>query len=929
MRFYNLNRLFPDNGVRMSSPSSITTVFLLTASLTLCLILGGGDVGAQEAVDDHGDTLATATAMAVGTSTLGRIDPGNDMDVFKIDLSRASRTTDLWAYTTGEHDTVGGLYDGDENLLAFNDDSYTLGHPTGFSLRKAVLPGVYYVVVASHRAEPGDYNLHSEAVRDPGSALSRAKRLALDSPAAGTIGGSNYLDYFRLDLTESASLIIEARTSNLIPITANLVEARDKEIPSNIYPLFVIGSGFRTAHGFQIRDDFGPGVHYIRVSGANGVVPQPAPYTILAVDDIQYTAFIQECEAKTSSLDDPEVNDPLYSCQWHLNDAEDEGINVESVWEEGIKGEGVTIAVVDYGMDYSQEDLKDNVDTALNHDYTGNNDIYSPLVHHGTHVAGIIAARDNSVGVRGVAPRATIYGYNALAEMSIETLTDAMTRNSDVTAVSNNSWGFADGPWLTSASEVWREAVRTGITTGYDGKGTFYVFRAGDGHMMGDNSNLDEYVNHYAVTAVCAVNSNGVRASYSEMGANLWVCAPSNDRPTEGPGVLTTEHSDRYMTDFGGTSASTPMVSGVAALMREANPDLTWRDLKLILAASARKNDPENSGWKDGAQKYRAVSDAGRYHFNHEYGFGAVDAEAAVNLAKKWTNAPPLVISTTESGKLGLEMPDASAGAQPTPIASAIKLDTGIYFTEFVEVEIALEHESFRDLEIELVSPSGAVSKLAVPFDTSTDLIPISDFVPMYGSFRFGSARHLGEDPNGVWTLRITDHIHVGEGIILAWNITVYGHERTPAAPIVDSVTTGVETLTVAWTAPSQPVDSVVTAYDIRYMEIDSDETVDSNWTVIDNVWTTAGGGDLEYTITGLTAKVQYDVQVRAINSWGAGRWSETSTGIPGLNLLKEYDRNNNGVIDRDEAVMAVADYFSGIITREEAIAVIALYFAG
>ena len=107
------------------------------------------------------------------------------MDVFKIDLSLAPRTTDVWAYTTGEYDTIGGLYDSDGSLVAFNDDSYVLGNPTGFSLRKVVPPGVYYVVVASHQAESGDYNLHTEAVRDPGSALSRAKRLALDSPAAG------------------------------------------------------------------------------------------------------------------------------------------------------------------------------------------------------------------------------------------------------------------------------------------------------------------------------------------------------------------------------------------------------------------------------------------------------------------------------------------------------------------------------------------------------------------------------------------------------------------------------------------------------------------------------------------------------------------------------------------------------------------------
>ena len=76
------------------------------------------------------------------------------------------------------------------------------------------------------------------------------------------------------------------------------------------------------------------------------------------------------------------------------------------------------MAVVDDGMDYDHEDLSANVNTARNHDYTGEGEdttsYFDPLEDHGTAVAGIIAARDNSLGVRGVAPRATIYGYNLL-----------------------------------------------------------------------------------------------------------------------------------------------------------------------------------------------------------------------------------------------------------------------------------------------------------------------------------------------------------------------------------------------------------------------------------------------------------------------------------------------------------------------------------
>ena len=61
-------------------------------------------------------------------------------------------------------------------------------------------------------------------------------------------------------------------------------------------------------------------------------------------------------------------------------------------------------------------------------------------------------------------------------------------------------------------------------------------------------------------------------------------------------------------------------------------------------------------------------------------------------------------------------------------------MDTGIDFTEFVEINTVFQHNSFRDLDIELESPSGAVSKLAVPFDTFTDDDdPEDDYIPMRG----------------------------------------------------------------------------------------------------------------------------------------------------------------------------------------------------
>ena len=893
-------------------------------------VTGGGDYTLyfQTRIDDHGTSFPTATALPLGSSIAGRINSEDDQDVFELDLSGTSGTTDVWIYTAGELDTRGWLYDSSGgDYLVFNNDSYIVGREGSFHIRRSLSSGVYYILVRSWQTADGDYatgdyTLHAEVVTGPGNTTGTAATLSLDSPAPGMIDTASDADYFRLDLAESRNLVISAQGLALIdgnsgnflpfePLDGPVFDNSGAEISVNVLP-----QEFRYRFevyrwGFRVEDAFDAGVYYIKVT-TPADVSFPVPYTILAYEDTDYGNFIDDCEAATVALNKPETSDPLYGCQWHLRNQEQGGedINVETVWAEGINGEGINIAVVDDGMYYAHEDLAANVSTTLNHNYdTGSHDIYSRYDHHGTAVAGIIAARDNGFGVRGVAPMATVYGYNYLADYCQQcddiNTADAMSRNRVVTAVSNNSWGPRGGPWLGRANQLWESAVDSGIREGHDGKGVFYVFAGGNGGRghrenpdgtpvgghysnainRGDDSNLDELANYYAVTAVCAVNDGDTRSVYSEKGANLWVCAPSWD--FERRGIATTENVDRYRDDFGGTSAAAPIVSGMAALLRQANPELTWRDLKLILAASARKNDAGNPGWAEGARKYGAGPAADRYHFNHEYGFGVVDAKAAVDLAKGWTNVPPLESVSAES-RAAVTIPPPF-GSVPQTVTATLTLNTGIRFTEFVEINADFNHTSFRDMNIELVSPSGAVSKLTVPFNTRyyTDtyrrpdgsIYDVPYFVHLDGEFRFGSARHLGEDPNGVWTLRLTDHFPALGGTLRSWSIRVYGHVSRPGAPTITTpITAGSGSLTVAWSAPSDDGGAVVTAYDLRYIQTSADETADSNWTVLEDVWTT-GPDPLEYTITGLTDSTQYDVQLRAVNSAGTGPWSATATG--------------------------------------------------
>ena len=115
---------------------------------------------------------------------------------------------------------------------------------------------------------------------------------------------------------------------------------------------------------------------------------------------------------------------------------------------------------------------------------------------------------------------------------------------------------------------------------------------------------------------------------------------------------------------------------------------------------------------------------------------------------------------------------------------------------------------------------------------------------------------------------------------------------RVPGPPTITAlIIAGDNSLTIAWAAPAR--GPAVTAYDLRYVRTDADETVEGNWTVEEDVWT--GAGALRYVVTGLAAGTQYDVQVRAVSSGGDGPWSATVSGTP-LGRVEDGDSLGNRV---------------------------------
>ncbi len=524
----------------------------------------------------------------------------------------------------------------------------------------------------------------------------------------------------------------------------------------------------------------------------------------------------------------------LVSQQWYLNNTGQnsgsdsnatpgEDLNMGTVWDI-YRGEGVRIAIVDTGIDSIHYDLTPNLSTALSGYYyngTFKQDKNRLLTEeqlntdkgfkaaHGTACAGIAAAADNGLGVTGIAPLATLVGLNAFADGSVyqaESFEHALYHTGYSIDISSNSWNDKVINGLDDAS-LELLAIKEGATQGRNGKGIVYLFAAGnerntttiypDGiSETSDNSNWHRELNNPYVITVAALGSDGRYASYSNFGANILVSAYGGEYGIYEPAIVTTDligdygydssRPEPYQTHFdiqgnedgdfthvmNGTSAATPMTAGVVALMLDANPDLTYNDIRYILATTARRNDPTDAEW---------VQNGAGHWINNNYGFGAVDVNASVALAKDFTSlydggqrnmsiakgslldtAPPLAVATENNASLFLK------------VASLTVDDADSLIIDHVDLTIDLTHEYPGDLDIILESPSETNSTLS-----HHGIHPIDSDRYFFAPFTFGSVRYLDENSSGTWNIYIRDYYKASSGpdggLFDGCRLTVYG----------------------------------------------------------------------------------------------------------------------------------------------------------
>ncbi len=479
-------------------------------------------------------------------------------------------------------------------------------------------------------------------------------------------------------------------------------------------------------------------------------------------------------------------SDSLFSQQWHLNNTTpgELDLNVVDVWP-SYTGRGVSAFVIDDGFDYTHTDLAPNYDTTSDYDFEEEDDdpFGDPGDAHGTASMGILGAAENGTGVVGVAHETTLSGYRVYGFIGdrfmsqlARAIEQAATDGGDIASMSlgsQYSLNFFDQAINPTIIADLQAAIDSAADTGRSGLGTILVKSAGNGRDDGPqhNANASSWNADFKTISVAATNADGTVTSYSTPGANLLISAFGSPIPgtvvtTDRVGAAGYDPGD-FTTSFNGTSAAAPMISGVVALMLEANPDLGWRDVQEILANAARQVDGSNPTWVWNAAN---SWNNGGFHHSVDLGFGLVDAHAAVRLAETW-----------EKQQTTANMVEKTAGSLPAPLAIPDNDPNGVQVTitqdatvgriEFASLRLDLPHSYAGDLIITLTSPGGT---------TTTLLDRQTGDADHPSSWTYTAAAFRGEAGQGTWTIKIVDAAGADLGTLNDIALTLHGEASDP-----------------------------------------------------------------------------------------------------------------------------------------------------
>nr|NJM02841.1 S8 family serine peptidase [Desulfobacula sp.] len=488
--------------------------------------------------------------------------------------------------------------------------------------------------------------------------------------------------------------------------------------------------------------------------------PMEFAYRLEGAPDVTNTAdptVSGKFKSRVLLMPDDSPSDPDYIRQWYLG-----AVGAPQVWDD-YTGKGVKVLVLEPSGQFAR--ARQAAD--LNHDDLKANksdDFTDTQVHsvHATAVAGVIGAARNEIGGVGVAYDVTLdsigffFGIRNWVGDHREDM-ESM-QNYDVV---NNSWVYAD-PWQNGyylQNDIDMEAMEQAATRGRDGLGTVLVYGAGNDRSKGYDAGLSTLtanpytINVGAVNRLGAVGGDqGLNKPFSNRGANILISAPGSNILTSSIQIENANGSvfGSDSAEIDGTSFATPIVSGVAALMLEANPWLSYRDVQAILALTATQDlgdgTQAETDWENNADMdWNGIG----MHYSHDFGFGMVDARAAVHMAETWVSQGN-DFETISASDAAVAAPD---GTTTLTFNVGDSMDV-----EQVIVKLQLDHPQWSDLKITLISPSGTQSIL---LDRLGVVDGVAGLINPLGELHFNkdlmSVHFRGEDSTGTWQLKVED----------------------------------------------------------------------------------------------------------------------------------------------------------------------------
>jgi subtilisin family serine protease/subtilisin-like proprotein convertase family protein len=474
----------------------------------------------------------------------------------------------------------------------------------------------------------------------------------------------------------------------------------------------------------------------------------------------------------------------VFAQQWHLKKTSVAGVavdahaNVEAA-HAVTRGEGITIAVIDDGIDIDHAEFGGAGKLVAPRDIVLKSDDPRPRRadnNHGTACAGVACANGGQ-GASGVAPAARLMPIRLQAGLGSHAEAEAFRYAADQGAdIISCSWGPNDGEWWNPADPVHQQVVQPpahtklaleyAATQGRSGKGCLILFAAGNGNEPVDN---DGYASHPAVLAIAACNDRGKRSVYSDFGKALWCSFPSSDfdfadeqRPAPlTPGIWTTDRvgtegynpgrlqdgdaAGLFTNSFGGTSSACPGAAGVAALVLSANPALQRNEVKDILKRTCDRIDPQGG-------QYNAAG------FSLQHGWGRLNARSAVDLAQ-----PQPRNEVTVSRRFDALIPDLQT------VSFALDVPDSA-LVEAVSAAVELKHSFIGDLVLTLEPPAATTVKPIVLHNrgggTRNSLKKVYDL-----NNTAKLAGFKGKACNGRWTLKVQDAAAQDSGTLVSFSL--------------------------------------------------------------------------------------------------------------------------------------------------------------